>query len=108
MDKVLLASPDLPDTLVPLVPVLTQPVEQALEILPQVVRDGVKTVIDVDGVHHLSVDIELFLGIGAITDANRPAAMIAIQVIEPALGKYLFTIDAIQRLQHPTLFQLMA
>src|SRR5487761_1033564 len=95
MDKMLLAAAHLPDTLIWLLPMLIQPIEQALEILPQVVRDGIVAIIDVDRIQHLSVDVQLLLLIRSIADAYGSAVAIARQVIERGFGEYLFSFHAV-------------
>ena len=95
VDKVLASPAHLPDALVGLVPVSLQPLEQATEVCPQVIRDGVIAVIDIDCIHQLAVDIQLILFIRAIADAHRATLAISFQVIEGDLGQIVLAVDGI-------------
>jgi hypothetical protein len=55
MQKRLGPSPHLPDPLIRVLPVVSQPLKQTQEVLPQIIGDGIVVVIDVDRVHRLTI-----------------------------------------------------
>ena len=90
----------LPDPLVGLVPVLAEPVGQRRELHPAVVRDRPAVLVEqVDGVHQLAVDVELELVVGAVSDAYRLRAPIALEVVERLLGQLAPPVDRVHDLE---------
>jgi hypothetical protein len=72
VQKLLASAPDLPDAFVGELPVVTDPVDEANQVRPQLIGDGLPVlVVEVDGVHQLAVDVELELVVGAVADPDR-------------------------------------
>src|SRR5258708_5301280 len=89
----LLSSPDLPDTLIRVLPMCAEAIEEATEIPPEIKRDAFVAIKDVDRVHHFSIYIELLLFVGVIADPNWPALAVPFQVIQRPLGELMSTSD---------------
>jgi hypothetical protein len=81
--EVLFAATDFPDGHVRLVPDCADEIGQVADVEPLGVRDGFAVlVVQVDRVHQLAVDVELDVVSGGITNAYRPAVLVAREVVE--------------------------
>ena len=100
VDEVLPLAAYLPDAFVLLIPVVAHPVDEVVQVRPEVVRDGcVVLVAEVDGVHELAVDIELQLVGGSVADAYGGGATVAVEVVERGLGEVVPSVDAVDDLE---------
>src|SRR5207247_10258199 len=80
--EVLPAAAGLPDAIVGLVPVLAQPVGELAQLDPAGMANLDAVAIgEIDGVQHFAVDVELELAGGAVADAHRLGARIALPVV---------------------------
>src|SRR5262249_3602178 len=69
---------------------------------PRVPRDRLAVlVVKVDGIDELTVDVELKLSGGAVSDAHRAGAAIAVEVRELDLGELVAPVDAVHDLERP-------
>src|SRR5262245_9906923 len=94
------ASAHFPDTLVGLLPILTQPIETAPNAYPAVIAEGHNIfVVQVEGIEELPENIQLELAIGTVADSHGPGATIAVQVIEGLLREIVPAVDAVNDLQ---------
>lgn len=82
MDKVPGATTYLPDAFIGFLPMFTQPAEETAQVYSQIIGNSIVAVIDVDGIHQFTVDIELLLFISAIADTHRSALTVSFQVIK--------------------------
>src|SRR5260370_33226140 len=74
-----------PDTLIRTPPIVPQPLQQTLNILPSPVRDRFTVFIrQVDGIHHLAVNIELQLLVSTFADPNWPRILVTAKMIQRA------------------------
>src|SRR5262245_10247252 len=104
MQEFLLPAADLPDSLIRSPPILAQPIEEPVHVLPLLVRAGATIVVSgVNGVHHFAINVELQLVVSAIADAHGTRVLVAAQVIERDLLQVLPAIDAVHYLQRPSL-----
>src|SRR5258708_10785948 len=63
----------LPDTLIRTPPIVPQPLQQTLNILPSRMGDRLTILIrEIDGIHHLAINVELQLLVSGIADQDRP------------------------------------
>ncbi len=98
--KSLAAAALLPDPLVGLVPVLAEPSIDARELDPRVVVDRrAVSVVEVDGVDQLAVDVELELVGGAVPDPHRLRAAVALEVVERLLRQLPPPVDPVHDLE---------
>src|SRR5215831_1273378 len=94
----------LPDTLIGTPPIVPQPFQQTLDILPSRVRDRVAIFIgEINGIHHLAINIELQLLVSGIADPNWPGILITAKVIQRDLLEILSAIHAVDGLQRTSL-----
>src|SRR5581483_455916 len=82
VDKRSGAASHLPYPFVVVLPVYAEPVEDAAQVLPEVVRDRSVMIVNVDGVHQFPIDVELALLVRAVADTHRSALTVAFEVIE--------------------------
>ncbi len=62
---------NLPDTLVRTPPIVAQPIQQTLNLLPSRMRDRLAILIrQIDGIHHLAINVELQLLVSSIADPD--------------------------------------
>src|SRR5215211_7606430 len=107
-DELAPAPSHFPDALVWLPPVLAQPVQDLLEVRPEVVVEwGAVLVVEVRGVEHGPVEVELALLVCAVAEPNRVGVHVSREVRELHLGYVLAAIYAVERLQE-AVFVLMA
>jgi hypothetical protein len=95
---------DLPDALVRVAPAGLQESQQSLLQVPDrlvVLQAGAPA--QVQGVHHLAVDVELELVDGAVADPHRPGLLIAGQPVQLLLGDPPLAGHAVQDLHLPRL-----
>jgi hypothetical protein len=82
------------------VKVVADPVDEAVQFDPQIVRDGHPVfVVEVDGVHQLAVDVQLQLVMGTFADPDRLGGFVAFQVIQDFLGQIASSVDPVHQLQ---------
>lgn len=99
----------LPDALVRSTPVLGDPIEQAPQVHPEVVRDRLTVlVIEVDRVQQLPVDVELELVVRPVPDPHRARSPVALEVLERRLGQLVPSVDAVHDLERAVRAQLRA
>src|SRR5216684_3782337 len=79
MDKMLGAAAYLPYPFIGFLPVFTQPLEEAPQVHPQVIGNGIVAIVDIDGVQQLDIYGELLLLIGTIADAHRCALPVSLR-----------------------------
>src|SRR5687768_17044237 len=87
VEKFLAAATHFPNSLVRLLPVFADPINEADEVLPKVMRDRrAPFIVEINGVQELAMDVELELIPGGIADANRLRAAISAEMREDLLG----------------------
>src|SRR6266404_4843677 len=97
-----------PDTLIRTPPIVPQPLQQTLNILPSAVRDRFTVFIrEVDGIHHLAVNIELQLLVSAVADPNRPRILVTAKMIQRDFLEIPSAVHAVHDLQR-TSFGIIA
>src|ERR1700733_2906372 len=102
MGEALAPAACLPDPLVGLVPVLTQPVGGRGDRAPDVVGHVPDVLVEsVDRIDDLAVDVELELVGGVVADADRPGSSVAVEVVEGLFGDVRPAVDAVEHLQRP-------
>ena len=102
VDEVLLPAADLPDPLVGLIPVVTDPLDDVTEVGPRIgIHRLAVLVVEVHGVHQLTVDVELELVGGAVSDANRMRAAVTLEVVENLLFQVRPAVDPVHDLEWP-------
>src|SRR4051794_5733107 len=109
MEKMLPACPELPDSFVFAVPVISQPVHDLHDSLPTVFRNPGRIFIgQVNSIHNLAVDIELKLLGGAIPNAYWPRLPISGKMVELDLVQMIASVGAVyhaERTVLPFLFE---
>src|SRR5262249_13712067 len=104
MEELFRSTTNLPYTFVGPPPVLSQPFQNTLNVLPAGVRDRVAIFVGkVYGIHHLAINVELELSISSITDAHRPGILVSGKVVQCYLIEFLPAINAIHNLQWSSL-----
>ena len=107
--KFLPAAAGLPDALVGLVPVVAQPVGELGELDPAGMADPQPTPVgQPDRVQQLTVDVELELIGGAVADADRLGAGVALPVVQGLLVQVGGAVDPVHDLQRPRPLSLAA
>src|ERR1700730_11384950 len=72
-----------PDTLIRTLPIVPQPLQQTMNLLPSPVRDRFTVFVrEVDGIHHLAINIELQLLVSTIADANWPRILVTAKMVQ--------------------------
>ena len=101
VQELLLAAANLPDAFVRHAPVVAHPVDEPARAGSTGRRRPVSTVLveHVDDVQQLAVDVELELVVGAVADAHRRGAPVALEVIENLLGQVVAAVDPVHDLQ---------
>src|SRR5215217_7620257 len=100
--EVLAAAAGLPDPLVGLVPVLTDPVGEPAELCPAGMTDPDPVLVgQPHRVQQLAVDVELELVGGAVADPDRPRAGIPLQMVQDLLDQVGGAVDPVHDLQRP-------
>src|SRR5262249_41003774 len=83
VQELLTSATDFPYPFIRPSPVLTEPIQQPLHVLPLLIRAGATVFIcKVDGVHHLAVNVELQLVVSTIADADGARILVPTQVIK--------------------------
>src|SRR5215468_7386975 len=94
----------LPNTFVRTPPIVPQPLQQTLNILPFRMGDGLAVLIgEINGIHHLAINIELELRVGSVTDPNRPRIFVTAKLIQRDLFEILPAVYAVHDLQWASL-----
>ncbi len=98
--EVLRLAADLPDAPVRLVPAFQRPLHLLACHLPgPVVEPVARFGVQVDRVEDHAPDVVLRLLVGAVADAHRPGALVAVQVVEHVLVEIAAAVDAVDDLQ---------
>src|SRR4030095_3564078 len=93
-----------PDTLIRTLPIVPQPLQQTLNLLPSPVRDRLAVFVrEVDGIHHLAVNIELQLLVSSVADANWPRIFVTAKMIQRDFLEILSAVHAVHNLQRTSL-----
>src|SRR4030095_15215559 len=96
-------------TLVRPAPVGAKPVYQPHECGPAVVPDGrAVLVVQIDGVHQLSVDIELQVVEGGVPYSDRTGPHVALEVGQHRLGQCVTAVEPVHDLKRAVGLQLTA
>src|SRR5919202_3312225 len=99
-DEVSSAPPNLPDSLVFEPPVLAEPIQNLVQALPQVVVEWRPVlVVEVGGVQHGPVQVELGLLVSGIAEPYRTRALVAGEVREVGLLDFFAAVDAVEGLK---------
>ena len=94
----------LPDPLVGLPPRRRGALDLVGEHRPQALGDVVALLgVQVDRVEHRPVDVVLALVVGAVADAHRARALVALEVVERRLLEVLLALDPVHDLQRAVL-----
>src|SRR5262249_31365527 len=81
-----------------------QPLQQTLNLLPSPVRDRLTIFIrEVDGIHHLAVNIELQLLVSSVADANWPRILVTAKMIQREFLEIPPAVHAVHDLQRTSL-----
>ena len=99
VDKMLVSAAHLPDSLICALPVFTEPVELLTHVNPAGVRHIFIVIVDGERIHHLSIDIQLLLGIGPVADTHGLRLPVAFQVIKSVLRHIVSTMDGVHGLE---------
>src|SRR5215469_4355239 len=95
---------NLPDSLVRAPPIISQPIQQTLDGLPSRVGDWFAVLVrQIDGIHHLAVNIELQLLVRSIANPHWPRILVAAKLIERDLREILSPIHTVHNLQRTSL-----
>src|SRR5690242_8059401 len=78
---------------------LSQPVEQLAEVLPEIIGNGRMPIVEVDCIQQFPIDIELQLARGCIPNTHRTALLIAFQMIKGLFWQRMLAPNPIDRLQ---------
>src|SRR3989442_14445233 len=108
MHKALRPSTYLPDAFVRFLPMFSQPLEQAPQILPQVIGDSIVAVVDIDSVHQFAIDIKLVLSICTVSNTHRLTSTIPLEMIERKFRQIMLAIDTVHRLQRAIFTEFVA
>src|SRR5262245_55566069 len=93
-----------PDPFVGLLPIITKPIEVLSDECPYIVAYWhCILVVEIYRVEHLSIDIQLKLTIGPITDSHGSRTPIPVEVIEGLLGQIVTPIDTVDDLRRSNL-----
>src|SRR5258707_13253671 len=93
-----------PDTLIRTAPIVPQPLQQTLNLQPSLVRHRLTVFIgEVDGLHHLSVNIELQLLVSSVADANWPRILVTAKMIQRDFLEIPSAVHAVHDLQRTSL-----
>src|SRR5262250_3805116 len=91
---------NLPYAFVRALPIVSQPLQHAANLLPLAMRDAMAVLIGkIERIHHFAVNIELELLVSCVSNAHRPRMLIPTQMIERNLVQSLSAIDPIHDLQ---------
>ena len=73
----------LPNTFVGLFPIVAQPIDQAHQVTPAAIADARDELVErPDAVDRFSINVELQLVRGAVTDPDRLRARVPVEVVE--------------------------
>src|SRR5262249_23355626 len=98
------ATPYFPNSFVCSLPIFLEPLEDALSVLPSFIRDRMSVfVCEINGVHHLPINIKLQLLVSGIANAYRPRVLVAAEMIEKSFFRVLFFIKPVQSLSRTAL-----
>ncbi len=90
----------LPDALVRLPPHVCRAFDLVDQHRPQPLRDVVALLgVQVDRVEHRTEHVVLALVVGAVADAHRNGALVALQMVERRLLEVFIALDAVHDLQ---------
>src|ERR1700758_4212920 len=104
MQELLRSAANLPNALVRPLPVFSQPLEDALHVLPSGIGNGIAVLIrEVNGIHHFPVDIQLQLLVSGISNAYWTGVFVPGEIVQRHLVKFLPAIHSIHYLQGPAL-----
>jgi hypothetical protein len=82
MQELLPSTAHLPDAFIRIFPVIPEPVQNFLDIIPGLIWDAVAILRrEVDGIEEFTVDVELKLCFCSITDSNGLGTAIACKVV---------------------------
>ena len=95
----LVSAAHLPDSLICALPVFTEPVELLAHVKPAGVRHIFIVIVDGERIHHLSIDIQLLLGIGPVANPHGSRLPVAFQVIEDDFCHIVSTMDGVHGLE---------
>src|SRR5437879_5366677 len=107
MDKGLGATSHLPDPLIRLMPVQSQPAKQTTQVLPEIIGNVLVAIIDVDSVHQLAIDVKLLLVVRTIANTHGMAPQVSFQVVKSMFREGMTAINAVYRLKSTILLYLM-
>src|SRR5271170_3074523 len=100
MSEALAPCARLPDALVGLVPVLTQPVGHGCDRRPYAIGELLGVAIErVRRVDDLAVDVELELVCGSVAHADRRRGRVAREMVEGLLGNMRSAVDPVEHLK---------
>src|SRR5689334_1000927 len=104
MQKFPRSSANLPYTLVRAPPIVSEPLQYAVNLPPLGMRDAMAVLIgEIKRIHHFTVNIELKLLVSCVSNAHRPRILIPTQMIQRNLVQCLSAIDPVHHLQWPPL-----
>src|SRR6185503_1047149 len=104
MEEFSRSAADLPNPLVRTPPIVSQPLEHAVNVLPTVMGRSVGVFIgQVQRVHKLAVDIELQLLVSSVANAHRTRILISGEMVQRNFIKLQSAIQPIHYLERPAL-----
>src|SRR6266496_3548249 len=81
IEKLMLTTACLPDSIILTPPMIADPIQQTCQIHPQVMGDGFAVfVIEIDRIHQLTINIELELVGGAVANTHGCRLLVALQM----------------------------
>src|SRR6266498_3783448 len=102
MEKRVSTAARLPDPFVREMPMVTDPLQQARQIHPEVMGDGGTVfIIEIHRIHQLAVDIKLELLVGIVPNADGRGLLVALEMREDLFREDVPPVDAIHHLERP-------